>query len=126
MPADHEWPELPALRKRIEGGGRVMVVGGWQCNDKIQLVRERLGLEIEWCQTDKNKPNAVDEAVSRVKGGKVVAVVVLEGLVSHKDWKRIVAASDGASVPRANAYRGGVGSLETAFVEIERKLTEAT
>lgn len=118
----HEWPELARLRARIEEGKKVIIVGGWQCRDKMVLVKTRLGVDVEWYETDPNKPLAAEGAVQRIKGGRVAAVVVLESLLTHKDWKRIVAACDAGKIPRACANRGGIGSFEKAFAEVETQI----
>ncbi len=118
----HSWPALRALRARLAGGKEVLFVGGWRCDDKVRLVKERFGLEVEWYETDPQKPRFADSAVSKVKGGRVAAVVLLEGFITHKDANRIVDAAAAVGVPLAMANRAGVASLETAFNEIERKL----
>lgn len=117
----YQWPEMPYLRSRIKDGRGVLLVGGFKRDEKLRLVQERFGIEPEWYETDPNCPKMSEDAVNRVKGGKVVAVVLLNGFMTHKDFKRVSDVCEAVGIPCTTGERGGVASLESAFVEIERQ-----
>lgn len=120
--ATHNWPAWASLRQQLAAGKSLLIVGGWHCQDKAKTIKERFGLEPDWYETDPASPRCSENAVAKIKGGKLVGVVVLEGFMTHKDWRRISDACVSISVPMAMANRAGVGSLEVAFAEIDRKL----
>ena len=117
----YQWPEMPLLRAKIEDGKALLLVGGFKREEKLRVVKERFGLEVEWYETDPVCPRMSEDAVNRVKGGKVAAVVLLNGFMMHKDFKRVSDACENLGVPCTLGERGGVGSLDTAFSEIERQ-----
>ena len=118
----YQWPEFKCLRSRIDQGKTIVVVGGGKREEKLQSVRERFGLEATWHETEQNSPRKAEDMVDRIKkGGRVAAVVILNGLMSHTDYNRISEACSLSKVPCTLADRGGIRSLEEAFVEIERQ-----
>lgn len=119
--ATHEWPPLPALRARVDQSKAILLFGGAKRPEKVRLIQERFGLEVEWYETDPSCPRMGEDGVNRVKGGKVAACLVLNGLIKHKDFLRITESCESLKVPCALAERGGVGHLETALNEIERQ-----
>ncbi len=101
----------------------VVIVGGLRREEKLRIVNERFGLEeVEWHEIDSDSPRATDSIVNRIRNGSVGAVVVLQGLMAHKVSKRIYDACHSCNVPYALADKGGTGTLEQAFSELERKL----
>lgn len=119
----HTWPALTALRAVLATGKDLLFVGGWKCQDKLVTVKERFGLEPDWYETDPGSPRCSENACNRIRGGKLAAVIVLEGFMTHKDWRRISDACMAACVPMVMANKAGVGSLEAALTEINRKLS---
>lgn len=118
----HTWPALPNLRTALSTGKTLMFVGGWRSTDKLATVRARFGLEPEWYETNPARPHHSAKACNRIRGGKVAAVVAIEGFMTHKDWRRISDACASTSVPMVKGDTAGVGSLEAALAEIDSKL----
>jgi hypothetical protein len=112
------------LRERlIQIGRTVVLVGGLSRREKLALIHERFGLEVEWYEIEDDGPKATDTIVKRIKAGGIGAVILLEGLMGHKVSKRVIGACQACNIPYVRADRGGSGSLELAFVELDRKLS---
>ncbi len=114
----HEWPELPSLRKLQRA---IVLVGGLIVPEKIELVRERFGLEVMWFVSDGTRTD--DVVVERIKSGTIGAVVVLEGLVGHNTSGKVIEACKTNNVPCTYGDKGGTGSLGNAFHDLDRRLT---
>ncbi len=117
--SSHSWPKLPLLRA-IQGP--LLLAGGMLVPEKITSIKERFGLDVEWHVIDHDSPRGENTLERRVRGGKVGAIVLLEGVMRHTTWKSVVDACDSAGVPYAMGDKAGTASLEAAFNELERKL----
>jgi hypothetical protein len=117
--------ELQHLRARAASGAVVMV-GGVVKNDKLDRVRRRTEIDVEWIGLDAGKSDkAVSALAKRVREGRLAALVVLNGLMNHKDYEPLIAAAREVDLPVAYADKAGKGALVRAFVELEKRLSEA-
>lgn len=113
--------QLPLLTAACERGPVVMV-GGIVKQDKVQAIKERFGIDIEWIDTSRSGNNSVGSVEKRIREGRLAAVVVLQGLISHKHFEPLVGAARQVNLPFAYADKAGTGSVGRAFAEIERNL----
>ena len=115
--------EFQSLRERlVQLGKPIVIVGGICKRQKLQLVAERFGLEVEWHEIDSDSQRDTDVIVRRIKGGSVAAVILLMGLMAHRVSKKVIDACQSCNIPYTTGDRAGTGSLETALSDLERKL----
>jgi len=119
----YEWPKLALLRHRIEGHGPVVIAGGIKKEEKLAAVQERFGVACEWHEIDKNNPRATDALCVRIRSGKVSGLVMLEGLMGHKTWKKLEAALRSQPyIPSVFGDTGGIARLGEAIETLERRI----
>ncbi len=110
----------------LQMGQRALVIaGGLRKEAKLRLIQQRFGVPVEWHEIDSDAQRDVEAIVNRIRSGRVGAVVILNGLMAHKVWNRIVQACAQYNVPYATADKGGTGSIEQAFDDLERRLSRA-
>ena len=121
----YTWPELPQLRQFIESRGPVIIAGGIRKEDKIAAVQERFGVACEWHEIDRNNPRATDALATRIQGGKVSGIIMLEGLMAHKTSRKIEKAvqNQPKMIPIAFGDTGGIAKLGDALDALERDIT---
>jgi hypothetical protein len=112
---------LPLLTAACERGPVVMI-GGIVKQDKIQAIRERFGIDVEWIDTSRSGNNTIGSVEKRIREKRLAAVVVLQGLISHKHFEPLVGAARQVGLPFAYADKAGMGSVSRAFTEIERAM----
>ena len=107
----------------MQMGQRALVIaGGLRKEAKLQAIQQRFGVTIEWHEIDSDAQRDVEAIVNRLRSGRVGAVVILNGLMAHKVWGKIVAACAQYNVPYVTAATGGTGAIEQAFNDLERRL----
>jgi hypothetical protein len=116
----HQWPSLPHLRKLTKP---VLLAGGMIIPEKIKNVHERFGITVEWHEIDHDNPRASGVLLQRIRGGKIGALVLLEGFMKHSTFKPVVEACNNMKVPFAMGDKAGIASLQSAFAELDRKLS---
>lgn len=114
------WP-LPRLAARASTAA-VVLIGGVRKPAKLGRVREHLGFDVEWIETATNGMASTTALERRIRDGRVAAVVVLEGLMSHKHSEPIVAAARQLGVPLAYGGTAGIGTVKEAFTQLEAML----
>ena len=108
----------------LQMGQRALVIaGGLRKEPKLQVIKQRFGIDVEWHEIDSDAPRAVEAIVSRIRSGGVGAVILLTGLMAHKVREKIVQSCSQYNVPYTTADKGGTGALEHAFNELERRLS---
>ena len=115
--------ELPNVRERAQAGP-VVLVGGIAKQEKLERLHRQYGIEFEWVDTQRPGMHAISGLEKRVRDGRVLAVVVLDGLLGHKHYEPIVEAARTARIPVAYGDKAGKASLAAAFREIDAKLGE--
>jgi hypothetical protein len=118
-PASIRLPRLMAACER----GPVVMVGGIVKQDKVQAIRDRFGVDVEWVDTSRSGNNTIGSVEKRIREKRLAAVIVLQGLISHKHFEPLVGAARQVNLPFAYADKAGTGSVGRAFAEIERALT---
>lgn len=115
---------LQTLRERLVALGRpIVIVGGIRKRDKIQALHERFGIDTDWFEIEEDSPNSTDAIVKRIKSGRIGAVILLEGLMGHKVSKNVRAACQSSNVPFTTGGKGGIGNLEQALNELDRRIS---
>lgn len=125
----YQWPDLPLLRACMkEDEYPLLIVGGsYRDEAKLESVYERYGVRCEWCPFGHDNSRAVDAISDRIVTGKIAGVMMLEGFMSHKAYRRLMKASDqNLTVPIAMAGKGGVTAFGVALQDIERQYAAAT
>jgi hypothetical protein len=108
----------------LQMGQRALVItGGLRKEAKLRLIQQRFGVSVEWHEIDSDSSGDVDAIVNRIRSGRVGAVIILNGLMAHKVKDRIVRACSQYSILYSWADRGGTGSIEQAFHDLERQLS---
>ena len=115
--------ELPHVRERAQAGP-VVLVGGIAKQEKLERLHRQYNIEFEWIDTQRPGMHAISGLEKRVRDGRVLAVVVLDGLLGHKHYEPIVEAARMARIPVAYGDKAGKASLAAAFREIDAKLAE--
>jgi hypothetical protein len=117
-PPSHKWPELPLLHALDKP---ILLAGGIVVPEKIKSIQERFGLNLEWHEIDHNNPRASQTLVSRIRSGKVGAIILLEGVMRHSTFRPVTEACTNNKVPYAMGDKAGIASLHAAFAELERQ-----
>jgi hypothetical protein len=117
---------LPNLRAAA-ADAEVVMVGGMVKREKLDRVRARTGIPVEWIGLAAGKSAAaVASLAKRIREGRIAALVVLNGLMQHKEYEPLIAAAREHGLPVAYADKAGKGALVKAFVELEERLGKAT
>jgi hypothetical protein len=104
------------------GQRALVIVGGLRKDAKLQTIRQRFGVSVEWHEIDSDASRSVDAIVNRIRSGRVGVVIMLNGLMAHKVWDKIVQACTQYNVLYTSAGTGGTGAIEQAFNDLERRL----
>lgn len=116
----HEHPNLPLLHQLTKP---ILLAGGIIVQEKIRSVHDRFGLKVEWHEIDHDNPRASGALLHRVRAGKVGAIVLLEGVMRHSTYASVVDVCTTYGVPYAMGDKAGIASLQSAFADLERKLS---
>lgn len=101
----------------------IVVVGGLRKEAKLQALQRRFGVQVEWHEIDSDAPCEVDSIVGRIRSGRVGAVILLTGLMAHKVREKIVPVCNQYNVPYSTAATGGIGAVEQALNDLERRFS---
>jgi hypothetical protein len=111
--------------QQVFADGSIMMVGGFTVPGKLESITEAYGLVLGWTVFEKGSPRIVDSISARIKQGKVGAVVILEGFMTHKDYRKISTACKKHGVPYAMGGKGGHGELRFALEALESRIKRA-
>ena len=117
--------ELPMLRSAAKRSP-VVFVGGVVKQEKVALIIQKHGVEVEWIDTSRHGTQAISGLEKRIRERRLAAVVVLQGLIGHKHFEPIVAAARQVGCPFAYADKAGLGSVVRAFNELEKQITDGS
>jgi hypothetical protein len=115
--------DLPMLRASIDRGP-IVLIGGIVKTEKLDLIRQRFGLSVEWVDTSRMGTGTVATLEKRIREHRLAALVLLDGLLGHKHFEPLIAAARQVGLPHAYGGRAGSGSLLRAFREIEGVLSK--
>ncbi len=114
--------ELPRLRARAKADALV-VVGGVVKAEKLERLRKSTGIEVEWIGLDVGKSASTVAALAkRIRGGRLAALVLLNGLMDHKQSEPLMSAARDVGLPVVYADKAGKGALSRALLELDRRL----
>jgi hypothetical protein len=116
---------LPKLQQAASNADVVMV-GGLVKREKLDRVRLRTGIEVEWIGLSAGKSASTVAALAkRIREHRLAALVILNGLMQHKEYEPLIAAARDVSLPVVYADKAGKGTLVKAFVELEERIESA-
>lgn len=98
----------------------VVIVGGEVDPQKLERLRRRSGLVLEWVGIDDVAP-----LERRIRHGTVGALVILEALVSHSEIDPVMRGAREAGVPLAYGGKAGLASIEAALCQLDAGVTRA-
>ena len=83
---------------------------------------EPLDRATEWVDTSDGGAHAIGNLPTRIRQGRIFAVIVCDQSISHQHSAPVVAAARGAKVPVGFAGKGGGGAIGRALKAIEEQL----
>lgn len=101
---------------------RTLIVGGIVKQEKLARLRADVGPDIDlaWTALDAGRSSsAVASIAARLRSGRIDRLVLLEGLLDHKQSEPIVAAAREAGALFAYAHKGGLSSVRAALFDLE-------
>jgi hypothetical protein len=109
------WPTL----ERLVGDAPIVVVGGSR-GEKLAWLPSSLRAKVEWIETTRQGTHAIGNLAQRIRQRRVLALIVLDGVVGHKHSEPLVTAAREVKIPTAYANKGGTGALARAFTQLEK------
>lgn len=125
-------PPRPATTKSVAdvlphvmsaADGQMLVIVGALAGRKRDLP-EPLGDRTEWIDTSQGGAHAVGNLPTRIRQGRVLGVVICEGVISHKHSEPVVQAARTAGIPVGFAGKGGSAGIARALRSIDGQLAE--
>lgn len=109
---------FPTLQ-RLGRQAPIVVVGGSR-GEKLAWLPLPLRQTVEWIETTRQGTHAIGNLAQRIRQRRVLALIVLDGVVGHKHSEPLVAAAREVKIPTAYANKGGTGTLARAFTQLEK------
>ncbi len=103
----------------------IVIVGGSFKLDKLAWLPAALAEHVEWVDTNRQGTRAIGNLGQRIKGGRIAALIVVEGRVGHKHSEPLLSAAREAGIPSAFAGKGGGLALKQAFEYLSESLRRA-
>lgn len=116
--------EAPSTAKARAHAGKLVIIGALSGREKSGTLPAELAADAEWIDTERDGVHAVGNLPQRIRQGRVIGVVILDRIVSHKHTEPVVAAAREARVPVAFAGQGGKASLARALAQLEEMRRE--
>lgn len=113
----------PQLQAAAADGRPIVVVGGSARRHHDDGIPPALQAHVEWIDTTGQGTHAIGNLEKRIRDGRLAALVVLEGMVSHKHSTPLIQAARATGLPHAYGARGGRATFRRVFAELERSLT---
>jgi hypothetical protein len=114
-------PEPQLVLEGLAALGRpIVIVGGEMDPQKLERLRRRASVELEWIGIDDVSP-----LEGRIRRGGVGALVVLQALVSHSQIDPVMRSARETGVPLEYGGKAGLASIEAALVELNARLARA-
>ncbi|HYQ01206.1 MAG TPA: hypothetical protein VER96_21190 [Polyangiaceae bacterium] len=113
--SEHEPSTTPKPRSHP---GKLVIIGALSGREKSGALPPEFAAEAEWIDTERDGVHAVGNLPQRIRQGRVIGVVILDRIVSHKHTEPVVAAAREARVPVAFAGQGGKASLARALAQL--------
>lgn len=97
----------------------LVIVGGVAHPERLVGLDPHLPGSVEWVETTRQGTHAIGNLERRIREGRICALLVVEGSLSHKHYDPLVAATRHVSVPCAYAGKGGKAALIGALQELD-------
>ena len=120
-PEPTSWPRLMEAARRAP----LVVVGGVTKRERLLEWPERLREKLEWIDTTRQGTHAIGNLEKRIRERRLAALIVLEGVISHRHSDPLIAAARQVGLPHAYAGKGGRASLARALSELETTLSKS-
>jgi hypothetical protein len=117
--------ELSHLSRSMEAGP-VVIVGGVVKADKLDRLRRRTGLPVEWVPVEHGGTQAIGSLERRIRGGRIAALVVLQDLMGHKHFEPLVVAARQVGMPWVFGGKAGKASIEKALADLDAMMAQRT
>lgn len=105
---------LPALEALA---ATVVILGGESHHPKLERLRARTGIEIEWHGCEQ-----ADRIARRIRDGHIAGLIILDGLAGHSHLSAVLGAARERELPHHYANRGGLDTIAEALVRIDAEL----
>jgi len=105
---------------QASSGRKLVLIGA--LSGRRKKLPEPFDTIVEWIDTGQGTANAIGNLATRIRQGRVSALVLCDQAISHKHSEPLVAAARAAHVPVAFAGKGGAQSILRAFQAIEDQL----
>ena len=119
-PEPSSWPRLTEAARRAP----LVVVGGVTKRERLLEWPERLREKLEWIDTTRQGTHAIGNLEKRIRERRLAALIVLEGVISHRHSDPLIAAARQVGLAHAYAGKGGRASLARALSELETTLSK--
>jgi hypothetical protein len=97
--------------------GPVVFIGGVIEHKKLAWAERVFGADIEWAPSRRGP--TMEALARRIRRGRVRALVVLEHLVSHRQYEVLIEAARSVRLPVAYARKAGQAALARAFASLD-------
>jgi hypothetical protein len=114
------WPRLVRAAARAP----LVIVGGVSKRERLLDWPARLREKLEWIDTTRQGTHAIGNLERRIRERRLAALVVLEGMLSHRHSDPLIAAARQVGLPHAYAGKGGRASFARALGELETSLAQ--
>lgn len=108
--------------ERTVGRAPLVIVGGVIKPEKVNELPVALQASLEWIDTTRQGTHAIGNLEQRIRDHRVGALLILEGLVSHRHSEPLISAARRAKLPFAYAGKGGRAAMLRALGELEETL----
>lgn len=115
--------ELPRLRAASRDASLV-IVGGSVRNEKLERLRRKTGIDLDWVPVENNSTHTVSALERRIRDGRLCGLIVLQELIGHKHYEPLVQAARQIGLPFAYGGKAGKASIEKALKELEEQLLQ--
>ena len=120
-PSPSTLPRNPLARLEAAAKtGPIVVVGGSAQWEKLAKLPEPIREIIEWLEITHDGTVPIGGLEKRIREGRVVGIILLEGLVYHRHSDPLVSSSRQAGVPLVYAGRGSQRALREALDSLDR------
>jgi hypothetical protein len=114
----HRWPALRAMLQDRP----VLLIGGIVKPDRLDTIRLRTGVSVDWLPIDRGANGDAESATRRIEAGNVAACIIAHKFIGHSDWDRLDRACKSSGTPYAHCGKAGTAAVEEAFDRLEKRL----
>jgi hypothetical protein len=101
----------------------LVIVGGPPHLERLTVLPAGCRTNVEWIDTTKQGTHAIGNLERRIRDHRILAIIILEGLVQHRHSDPLISAARGVALAHAFGGKGGRAALGQALGEIESRLS---